>query len=313
MLTDGFTFTSAPPPDPAPTVTSISPSGGPETGGTPVTINGTGFAAGATVSLGGTPATQVNVVSSTVITATTAAHMPGPVDVVVTNSDGQSGMLTEGFIYSPASTTETVLLQDDFNDNQLDGEKWIHGNLFSGFTDSNVPALETGQRLEIGALLQNAGGSHYNGIRSETTHDLTGAYCYVELVQPGAANTTADAMFTIGKDANNYYRAYVEAGTLIWQKRIGGTKINLFSATYNSVNHRYLRVRHDSATGEVVFETAGNDGGSPGTWTERHREQWNTGAVPVNRVLFELKAGTWQPESNAPGKVIFDNFRAAKP
>jgi hypothetical protein len=30
-------------------------------------------------------------------------------------------------------------------------------------------------------------------------------------------------------------------------------------------------------------------------------------------VIFELKAGTWQPESVAPGTVVFDNFRAARP
>ena len=39
------------------------------------------------MSVGGTAATSVTVVSSTSITATTAAHAPGIVDVVVTNSD----------------------------------------------------------------------------------------------------------------------------------------------------------------------------------------------------------------------------------
>jgi hypothetical protein len=30
-------------------------------------------------------------------------------------------------------------------------------------------------------------------------------------------------------------------------------------------------------------------------------------------MIFEIKGGTWQIESNAPGKAIFDNFRAAVP
>jgi hypothetical protein len=30
-------------------------------------------------------------------------------------------------------------------------------------------------------------------------------------------------------------------------------------------------------------------------------------------VNFELKGGTWRIETNNPGTVIFDNFRAAKP
>ena len=48
--------------NPAPTVASITPNTGTAGGGTSVTITGTGFLAGATVSLGGTAATGVNVV-----------------------------------------------------------------------------------------------------------------------------------------------------------------------------------------------------------------------------------------------------------
>ncbi|MBI3650152.1 MAG: DUF11 domain-containing protein [Acidobacteria bacterium] len=47
-----------------PTVTAISPVSGPVAGGTSVTITGTGFQAGATVTLGGTAATNITVVSS---------------------------------------------------------------------------------------------------------------------------------------------------------------------------------------------------------------------------------------------------------
>src|SRR5207302_845731 len=94
-LTGGYTYTN-----PAPTVSAISPSSGTSSGGTAVTLTGTGFAAGATVSLGGTAATNVTVVSSTSLTATTAAHAAGAVDVVVTNSDGQSGTLTGGYTYT---------------------------------------------------------------------------------------------------------------------------------------------------------------------------------------------------------------------
>jgi hypothetical protein len=62
-----------------------------------------------------------------------------------------------------------------------------------------------------------------------------------------------------------------------------------------------------------VFETASDNGGVPGSWTIVSSASWNTSAVPVTAVRFELKAGTWQTESTAPGTVIFDNFRAARP
>ncbi len=208
---------------------------------------------------------------------------------------------------------ETVLLEDNFNDNSFDVVKWQANSLFSGFTDPSVPAAETAQGLRIGPLFAGQSGSHYNGIRSTNTHNFTGAYSYVELVQGPSVSTKADAMFTIGIDAHNYYRVYVEEGIFICQSRIGGNKLNLFTAPYSPVTHRYWRIRHDSSTGNVVFETATDNGGVPGTWTIRSSATWNTTAVPVSAVRFELKAGTWQPEPIVPGVVIFDNFRAAKP
>jgi hypothetical protein len=91
-----FTTASCPPP----TVLSISPAFGPAAGGTPVTIVGTNFTTGATVALGGAPATSAVVVNATTITATTAAHAAGLVNVTVTNSDAQAGTLTGAYSYS---------------------------------------------------------------------------------------------------------------------------------------------------------------------------------------------------------------------
>jgi len=84
----------------APTVSSIAPVSGTTAGGTSVTITGTGFVSGTTVTLGGAAATAVTVVSATSITATTPAHAAGAVNVTVTNPDGQSGTLNSGFTYT---------------------------------------------------------------------------------------------------------------------------------------------------------------------------------------------------------------------
>ena len=195
----------------------------------------------------------------------------------------------------------------------MDLSKWTRNNLFSGFTDAAVAATETNLRYQIGPLFAAQSGSHYNGIRSTNIFDFRGAYSYVELVQGPLASTKADAMFTIGRDANNYYRMYVEEGLLICQARIGAVKRNLFTSAYNSVAHRFWRIRHDQSTGNVIFETAADNPGVAASWTVRHSEPWDSGSVPVTGVIFELKAGTWQPESTAPGIVIFDNFRAARP
>ena len=134
---------------------------------------------------------------------------------------------------------ETVLLEDDFNDNALSTAKWKLNDLFSGFTDASVLTRETNQQLQIGALFAGQSGSHYNGIRSSSSYNFTGAYSFVQLVQGPASTTKADAMFTIGRDADNYYRVYVEEGVFICQAKLGGSKRTLFSTSYNSAVHKY--------------------------------------------------------------------------
>ena len=80
-------------------VSSVSPKSGPITGGTAVTIAGSNFVSGATVSFGGAAAGSVVVVSPTKITASTPPHKQGAVTVAVTNPNGQTGTLSSGFVY----------------------------------------------------------------------------------------------------------------------------------------------------------------------------------------------------------------------
>lgn len=86
--------------NPGPTISGLSPASGPTTGGTTVTISGTNFGSGATVTFGGTSGTNVNVVSSTSITVVTPAHAAGTVAVTVMNTDSQSATLSSGFQYN---------------------------------------------------------------------------------------------------------------------------------------------------------------------------------------------------------------------
>src|SRR3989442_224692 len=104
---DQFTYVAPPPP--APTVTGVSPTSGPIAGGTAITITGTNFDASATVTVGGTPATSVSVVSATQINATTPAHVAGTFDVIVTVG-GQSSATSaaDQFMYiAPPPPTVT--------------------------------------------------------------------------------------------------------------------------------------------------------------------------------------------------------------
>src|SRR5438876_3302969 len=78
-----------PPPPPAPAITAISPSSGPEAGGTSVAITGSNFDTATAVRFGSSGAVGFTVNSASSITATSPAGS-GVVDVTVTNSGGSS-------------------------------------------------------------------------------------------------------------------------------------------------------------------------------------------------------------------------------
>jgi hypothetical protein len=110
VLPLGFSFVApAPPPPPppppppvvapAPVLAALSPATGLEAGGDVVSLTGTNFAAGVTVSLGGVAA-PVAGTSSTLLTVVTPAQAVGVVDVTVTNPDGQSSTLAGAFTFA---------------------------------------------------------------------------------------------------------------------------------------------------------------------------------------------------------------------
>jgi hypothetical protein len=75
-----------------------APGSGPPTGAA-VTLSGFHFLAGATVTVGGVPASGVDVASYNQITATTPSLEPGSLnDVTVDNPDGSSGTLPNGWV-----------------------------------------------------------------------------------------------------------------------------------------------------------------------------------------------------------------------
>jgi hypothetical protein len=104
-LASGYSYVG---PNPAPA--SLNPAIGPQAGGTTTTITGTNFFPGATVTVAGTAATVGAITPTTiVITTAVAANPNGPATVVVTNNDGNTGTLNNGFVFQGAAPTITLL------------------------------------------------------------------------------------------------------------------------------------------------------------------------------------------------------------
>lgn len=130
----------------APAITSVSPATSGTAGGQAITITGTGFLAGATVKIGGTSCTSVTVVSLTEITCITGAKTAGTYDLVVMNTDTQTGTLSGGFVYQSApSITNVSPTRGDVNGGQaltITGTSFITGALVSiGGTSCPVSAV----------------------------------------------------------------------------------------------------------------------------------------------------------------------------
>lgn len=83
-----------------PVITGISPSTGLTNGGTMVTVSGSNFLAGLTVSFGANVGTGISLAGSTNLTVTAPAGSPGVVNVVVQNSGGLSATNFNGFNYT---------------------------------------------------------------------------------------------------------------------------------------------------------------------------------------------------------------------
>lgn len=86
----------------APTISTIVPATGPTTGGTVVTITGTGFKAGVVVKFGGVAGTVASVAATT-LSVQTPASVAGAVAVAVSNTDGGTVTRNAAFTYVATS------------------------------------------------------------------------------------------------------------------------------------------------------------------------------------------------------------------
>jgi hypothetical protein len=101
---DQFTYSNG-----GPTITGVSPSTGTGSGGTSVTIAGTGFSGVTAITFGGTNATSYVVNSATSISAVSPGHTAGTVDIVVTAASGASPTGSgDQFVYTAPTSTPSV-------------------------------------------------------------------------------------------------------------------------------------------------------------------------------------------------------------
>ena len=220
-LTDGFRYNALP------TVTTVNPASGVVSGGTVVTITGTNFVDGATVTFGGVSGTGVTFQNAGTLTATTPSHAAGQVDVTVTNPDGGIGALTDGFRYNALPTVTVV-------------------NPASGVVSGGTVVTITGTNFVDGATV-TFGGVSGTGVSFQNASTLTATTPSHAAGQVDVTVTNPDGSSAVLNDGFVYNqtnnRLYVSIGGNCHDK----------TPCYNSIRD----AMNDAETGDIILIAEG--------------------------------------------------------
>tara|TARA_B100000900_G_scaffold341172_1_gene304162 strand:- start:840 stop:4139 length:3300 start_codon:yes stop_codon:yes gene_type:complete len=144
-------------------------------GGETITLTGSNFKSGATVTIGGTSANSVSVVSSSSITFTTPAKTAGDYDVVVTNTNGLAATLQNGLSYNglPAFTTAAGNVGSVIEDVAMSTITIVAAEPDGGTLAFSVTsgALPTG--VSLGSANGQLTGTPNTNVTSDTTFNFT--------------------------------------------------------------------------------------------------------------------------------------------
>jgi len=150
--------------------TAVDPAGG-ET----ITLTGSNFKAGATVTVGGTTAPSVSIVSSSSITFTTPAKTAGDYDIVVTNTNGLAATLTNGISYNgaPAFTTAAGNVGTLFNSEAMSTITIVAAEPDSGTLAFSITSGALPSGVSLGSANGQLTGTPNPTISANTTFNFT--------------------------------------------------------------------------------------------------------------------------------------------
>ena len=180
------------------------------------------------------------------------------------------------------------LLQDNFNDNSLDTNKWDDSG--------NSQIAETNSRLEI----TSTDFSSYIPLRSQSLYILEGSSVSIELVNAGNQSIPSFEAYPIFVeiDGSNQAGFLVTGGNIKTFKKVAGSFSTPTTTAYNPAIHSFFRLRESAGT--LYWEVSSN--GS--TWVELHSE---SAPIDLSAIYLLVMVGTWQFES-VTSTATFDNF-----
>jgi hypothetical protein len=176
-----------------PVIISVSPTSGPATGGTPVTITGAGFSAKSTVSFGSTPGTNVSVVPSKTSPGEQIINVtsPGGLGTVpVTVQSGSKTIKAGTFTYTPVfiSISQTSGNATGGTSLVITGAGFENGTTvtFGGTSGTDVSIINSGQTINV--TTPPGTGTVPIKIQSGSTTISAGTFSYIPVVTKVSTN-----------------------------------------------------------------------------------------------------------------------------
>ncbi len=192
--------------DDKPVINTITPNKGPTAGGTTVTITGSNFKSGATVTLGNAAASDVVIVNSSKITCTAPAHSAELVDVKVTNSDTLYGLLLKGYTYESGTASVSLPSASGGNGeivevpiNAANVKGMIAADITVSFDSTVLTArtATTGNLTPVWSIVTNTAtpGRIQISMANATSQTGSGVIANLEFEVVGSAGTSCDLTF----------------------------------------------------------------------------------------------------------------------
>ncbi len=310
-LENAYTFVAAPAP------TSVSPATGSIDGGESVTITGTGFQDGATVTFGGAAATSVVVVGPTSITCTTPAGAEGLVDVVVTNPDAQAGTLNDGFTYEDNAFDPAVLALSGWWRADYAGAPWT-GTASAGASGSRS-LVTAGNDPAVGSAVGGLDPADFDGSNdllasTVQTSDLfsAGAGSFWCLFYADTAPAPGGADYDNGNFLTNDTTAEIDIGFTS-----AGFSANVYGGAHTRIDvacstgaWHLGQVRWDGANLEVRVDGGSWSSVAFGGWVPVVPEIIKVGRGYSGAPWFDGRIAEMATAASALSTGDFDNVRA---
>ncbi len=274
-------------------------------GGQSLVINGSGFGAGVTVTIGGTTSSSITLNSATQLTVTTPAKSAGSQTLAVINTDGGSASTNVSYNGIPAFTNAAGSLASVKSGATIsvsavatepDGGAITYaitsGSLPSGATLNTSTGAITGTAPDVSASTT----SNFTVTATDNENQSTARAYSITIVPPFPSEHFGIVTYTGNASTRSFTGLGFKPDLVLTKSRSYAEKINVFDSTRGVTKRLYLTDTHSEATQADSLTSFDNDGWSIGNWGDMNQNS-------QTYVSWCFKANGGTTSSNTDGTI----------